>query len=328
MLSIIKKIFWSVFSLIIILLVWLLLTWFLPVGDKKEYIVVIDKGDGPKTVAKKLSASGLEFNSYIFSLLTKYKKVEQKIKIGEYKFVGPISMWRVVDQLSKTQSTEIKITLIEGWSARQVAQYLENNGLFKQEEFLSYVNNPPQELYDKYKFLEQGKSLEGYLFPDTYFVFKTITIQELVDLLLKTFERKVGEEYEANVDDFYNILKLASIVQDEVANTKDMAMVADIFLKRLKQGMPLQSDATVNYITGKGMASPLISDTQIENPYNTYRNVGLPPTPISNPGIQAIKAVINPIDNPYFFFLTTKEGVTIFSKNFDEHLFNKNKYLK
>lgn len=328
MISLFKKVFWSVFSLLFILFIWLMLTWFLPVGGKHEYVISVDSGDSSRVVANKLKASGLNYNPQIFSLLTKYKKVDQKIKIGEYKFIGPISMWQVVEQLVKTESTEIKITLIEGWSARQVAGYLENSGLFNQQEFLEYINNPPKELYAKYSFLESGKSLEGYLFPDTYFVYKTVTIEELVDLLLITFERKVGADYVANKEDFYNILKLASIVQDEVSKNNDMGMVADIFQKRLKQGMPLQSDATVNYITGKGMASPLISDTEIQNPYNTYRNKGLPPTPISNPGVQAIKAVLNPLANPYYYFLTTKDGQTIYSKTFAEHVANKNKYLK
>lgn len=325
----IKKIFFSGLTLFVLLVAWLGLTWFIPVGEKKDYVVYIESGDSARMFANKLSEKGLNFNTFIFSKLINLRNVDQKIKVGQYSFIGPISMWQVVEQIATTKSTEVKITLIEGWSAKQIATYLEKQGIIKTDEFLDYINNPPKSLYSKYTFLNNQKGLEGYLFPDTYFVYKNITTEELVDLFLKTFEKKVGPEFNGNWPlDFYNKLTLASIVQGEVGNNKDMAMVADIFIKRLNVDMPLQSDATVNYITGKGMASPLISDTEIQNPYNTYRNKGLPPTPISNPGVQAIKAVISPLANPYYFFLTTKEGEAIYSKNFNEHVANKNKYLK
>ena len=327
--GLIKKILAGFFTLIIILSIWLVSNWFLPTGEKKDYVVNVEVGDSAATVAKKLNAIGLDLNPTVFSALAHSRKVDQKIKVGRYTFVGPISLWKVINQFANTKSTEIKITLIEGWSARQIGEYLEKQGLVNADDFWTFVNEPPSELYTKYPFLKRGKSLEGFLFPDTYQVYRNASIEELVTIFLDNFESKVGAAGHNNwTSGFYDQLILASIVQDEVGSNKDMANVADIFWKRLQTNMPLQSDATINYFTNKGMASPLITDTQIDNPYNTYKYKGLPPGPISNPGVLAITSVLNPIDNPYFYFLTTKTGEVIYSKTFEEHLKNKNKYLK
>lgn len=127
---------------------------------------------------------------------------------------------------------------------------------------------------------------------------------------------------------FYEILTLASIVEKEVASKSDRAVVAGIFLSRLADSYPFQSDATVNYVTGKKTTTPSFADTKIQNDYNTYQNIGLPPTPISNPSISAIEAVLKPKKTEYYFFLTTPppENATVFSKTYEEHLKNKAKY--
>lgn len=323
------KIIIGLFIIIFILAVWLGLTWLAPVGDKKVYSLKIDKGDSVEVIAKKLTDSGLQTNPLLFMTLAKSRNLDSQIKMGLFELNGPISMWQILDQLTHSKSSEQRITIIEGWSAKQIGDYLEKQGLVKSQAFVDYINKPPQELYTRYSFLQTAKGLEGFLFPDTYQVYKNSTIEDLVKIFLDNFERKVGAVTNNTWSkDFYNQLILASIVQDEVGANKDMAQVADIFIKRLKIGMPLQSDATVNYITGKGMASPLIADTQIDNPYNTYKYPGLTPGPISNPGVLAISSVINPIDNPYYYFLTTKSGEVIYSKTFSEHVDNKNKYLK
>jgi len=127
---------------------------------------------------------------------------------------------------------------------------------------------------------------------------------------------------------FFEVLTLASIIEKEVSEPEDMKMVADIFYKRLKAGIALQSDATVNYATGKSLIQPTYQDLSVNSLYNTYRYPGLPPGPISNPGINALKAAIYPTPNPYYYFLTTESGQAIYSKTYEEHLINKNKYLK
>ncbi len=127
----------------------------------------------------------------------------------------------------------------------------------------------------------------------------------------------------------HEIITLASIIEKEVRSEKDMALVAGILLKRLEIGMPLEVDSTINYITGKNDPSVQSVDLQINSPYNTYKNYGLPPGPISNPGLASIKAAVYPEESDYLFYLNRQDtGETIFSKNYDEHLTNKYKYLK
>jgi UPF0755 protein len=161
---------------------------------------------------------------------------------------------------------------------------------------------------------------EGYLFPDTYRFYLDATSEDVIKRMKDTFLKKVGN---INKDD----LILASIVQREVAGAEDMKIVAGIFKKRLVKGIALQADSTVNYVTGKSNPRSLIKDTKIDSPYNTYKYPGLPPGPISNPGLSAILAVKNPETSPYLYFLTTPDNKVIYSKNFEEHKQARFKYL-
>lgn len=150
--------------------------------------------------------------------------------------------------------------------------------------------------------------------------------------MLRNFDDKLTPEMRAEIKKqgrtVYQVLTLASIVEKEMFGYESRRQVAGVFYNRLKIGMPLQSDATVNYITGKGMTRPTIADTKIDNRYNTYKYYGLPPGPICNPSIESIKAVIYPASNNYLYFLTTPDNQIIFSKTMDEHLKNQYKYFK
>jgi UPF0755 protein len=131
------------------------------------------------------------------------------------------------------------------------------------------------------------------------------------------------------IKNLYDILIMASIVEKESPDKKEMPTIAGVFYNRLGIGMPLQSDATINYIVGEGRAQATAQDIEVDSPYNTYKYVGLPPSPICNPGIDAIKAAIYPEKTDYYYFLTTQDGErkTYFSKTYEEHLKNKAKYL-
>lgn len=126
----------------------------------------------------------------------------------------------------------------------------------------------------------------------------------------------------------HEILTLSSIIEKEVSSDEDRAIVSGIFHKRLKVGMGLQSDATVNYATGKGETRPSYDDISVDSPYNTYKYRGLPPGPISNPSLSAIRAALAPKESPYLYFLTTEEGKVIYSRTYEEHIIAKRKYLK
>ena len=201
------------------------------------------------------------------------------------------------------------------------------------------VTNSPSDFTEQQDILSgipSGKGLEGYLFPDTYRFRKDADAKTISETMIITLKRRLAENniiipdhlVMQNGMTFHQVITLASIVEREVRSKEDMAHVAGIFLTRFKIGMALQADSTVNFVTGKLDASVSITDSHVDSPYNTYKYLGLPPGPISNPGMNAIQAVLNPVASNDLYFLTTPAGQVIYSKTFDEHVANKYKYLK
>ncbi|MCX6786073.1 MAG: endolytic transglycosylase MltG [Candidatus Komeilibacteria bacterium] len=232
------------------------------------------------------------------------------------------------------QNNETCLRLIEGWNNKEIAKYLAENSSIKAEDFLNLTGKDLSQFTSTYDFLADKPvtaDLEGYLFPDTYRVFKSATTLEIVKKMLDNFNNKLTPALRAEIKNrqqsIFETITLASIIEKEVRNPEDMKMVADIFYKRLSAGIALQSDATINYITGKGLVQPIAKDLAIDSPYNTYKYKGLTPTPIANPGINAITAAVYPKSNPYYYFLTAPDGQVIYSKTYAEHIANKKKYL-
>jgi len=249
---------------------------------------------------------------------------------------------------------EETIQIIEGWNNYDIAEYLEEEGLYQSEEFLKVAglpridyrkNNQASALNDfskEFSFLDDKPKyygLEGYLFPDTYRIYASSTVTEVIEKMLANFDKKLTPQMRADIKSqgktIYEIITLASIVEKEApinyqtSSDRDARIIAGIFLNRLKIGQGLQSDATLSYIYGDN--KPAHSGAELDNssPYNTYKYRGLPPGPICNPGILAIKAAIYPIVTDYNYFLTPKgkENV-IYARTYEEHLQNKYKYLK
>lgn len=299
----------------------------------------IEPGQGVKVIGQKLADQGLIKSKFAFETYIWLRKYDKKIKAGEYKLNPSMSIWEIVNQLIISPSIQEKeIKIIEGWNANQIAQYLEEQGLFKKEAFLSEISDVGKyaKLYsfiadDKNSILNGGKNLEGYLFPDTYRVFADATAEDIVKKMLDNFNLKLNDELRDEIykqgKSIYEVVILASIIEKEVAKDEDRSMVADIFYKRIKEGIALQSDATINYITGGKTTTPSSQDLEKESLYNTYKYRGLTPGPICNPGLSAIKASIRPKANPYWYFLTDKEGNAIYSRTFNEHKANKLKYI-
>ena len=179
-----------------------------------------------------------------------------------------------------------------------------------------------------------GASLEGFLFPDTYRVFKGSTSEEIINKMLTNFETKLTLELRSIIANkeatIFQTITMASILEKEIRLSDDLSVAADVFYKRLRVSKPLESDATLNYVLPAALRKSRLSTADLKNssPYNTYRYQGLPPGPIGNPGMKAIEAAILPQPNNYWFFLTTPDGETIFSKTAEEHIRNKQKYLK
>jgi len=294
----------------------------------------IEQGWGVNKISLELYQKGLIRNQFYFESYVWLKGLERNFKAGTHQISPSMNIEQVVATMIEPGDSEQVITIIEGWNIYEIATYLEKEGLVEAQEFINFVNNPKSELVDDYSFLSDkpyGVSLEGYLFPDTYRVYKNSNIVDIVKKILDNFEKRVSQgniqRIKAMDKSVYDVLTLASIIEKEVRDSYDMKMVSDIFTKRLKAGIALQSDATVNYITGKGLAQPSLNDLAIDHPYNTYKYRDLPPGPISNPSFYAILAALEPVANPYYYFLTTPDGEVIYSENYEEHLINKANYL-
>lgn len=249
---------------------------------------------------------------------------------------------------------EKNVRLIEGWSSRDMDKYFQEQGLWSSGEFLSIVNsfqgedgddeNQPasalinKDILKKFSFLPSDYSLEGYLYPDTYRIYASSSPDELIIKMLDNFDRHLTPEMRADIKKqnktVAEIVIMASLLEKEAPidyannDNHDAKIIAGIFWDRIRAGQALQSCATLAYILGVNKVQYSAADTQVDSPYNTYKYRGLPPSPISNPGILAIEAAIYPISTNYNYFLTPAGSKNIiYASSYEQHLRNKNKYL-
>ncbi len=215
-------------------------------------------------------------------------------------------------------------------------EYLEEKGL-KKDEFLKLSKKDFSDSFDFLKDKPKDLSLEGYIFPDTYYINKqNITnsgqLEYLIKIFLENFKKKLTSEMREEINrqekTIFKIIIMASMIEKEVKIPEDKKIVSGILWKRLENNIPLQVDATISYITGKKGINISIDDTKIDSPYNTYKYRGLPLGPISNPGLESIIAAIYPETSAFWYYLSTPDGTTIFSKTLEEHNIAKQKYLK
>ena len=261
-----------------------------------------------------------------------------QVKSGTYVFTGDVTLPVITAQITQRKESrdEVEITLLEGWTNEDMAEHLTSAELVEYDEFINIAETKHSQTIlpdNEYPFLV-GKplsvGLNGFLFPDTYRFFIGETEINIVEKMLNNFGSKFDEQMrqdlEAQGRNVYDAVTLASIVEKEVRLPEEKAIVAGIFLKRMENGMRIESDATINYITKKNTTTPSGSDLNVESAYNTYRNDGLPPTPINNPGLDSLRAVVYPEDSEYWFFLTTPEGEVKYSQNYDQHLETRAQY--
>ncbi len=315
-------------------------------GQTKNFI--IKQGEGVNQISKNLKDEDLLDSSFIFETLLWLKGAENKVKAGDYKIKDTWSISELINALisGKTIENETNITIIEGWNLQDIADYLEKQNIAKANNFLDIVGYPaidynqnsdlpkPKDFSDDYPFLAskpKNLSLEGYLFPDTYRIYKNATIEDIVRKMLDNFGQKITPEMMTDIKkqgkNLHEILTLASIIEKEANTLENKKRVAGVYYNRLAKGIALQADPTVNYITGKTTDRPTYEDLENDNPYNTYLYPGLPPGPITNPGLDSITAAIYPEKNDYYYFINTPGGDMVFSKTFEEHKQNRLKYF-
>lgn len=313
---------------------------FLLSPDKKteEIVFEIPAGATIDQIARSLQSQNIISSRVFFKTYMKVFDVSA-LQAGQFALKPNMSFRSIIAVLTNAKSNEVQVTIPEGFTRDQIGSALAPVLPSASASAWATATNSPTSYLQSTPLLTgipAGQGLEGYLFPDTYRFRKEADARTVAETMILTLVRRLAENdivvpshlVMENGMTFHEVLTLASIVEREVRSAEDMAHVAGIFFTRMKIGMALQADATVNYVTGKKDPGVSLEDTQIDSPYNTYKQLGLPPGPISNPGMNAIKAVLHPIDSDDLYYLTTPEGQVIYSKTFDEHVQNKYKYLK
>lgn len=298
---------------------------------KEEKIFEIRKGSGNGEIAKKLAEEELISGEIYFYYYSKSQGIINKILPGIYKLSGSMTIPEIAHIITNPQDLRVKITFPEGWDSKKMAARLDENGL-PGKDFLELIGDVDM-FRDKYDFLSDSKikSLEGYLFPDTYYFPSDSDGEKIIKLMLNNFGLKVNSEIREEIRNqkktILEIVSMASILEMEVKSKEDREIVSGIFWNRILESMPLQSCATLAYVLGEKKKQYSYEDTQVKSEYNTYLNAGLPPGPIGNPGIVSILAATYPEKTNYFFFLSDpKTGETIFAKTAEEHNANKVRY--
>ena len=293
----------------------------LPVNKnaEKSVMFVVNKGENLDSIINKLSSEKLIRNRVVFYLVVKQLGIERKIQAGDFRLSQSMSAEEIAKELTHG-AVDIWVTVREGLRKEEVAEIMSKEFDISETEF----NN---------------LSREGYLFPDTYLIPKNPSVEQIVNIMESTFNKRYSEELQkkARKNGFTDLelITFASIIEKE-ATANDKQEVADILFKRLRDNYPLQVDATVQYALGYQVnekrwwkKQTTFEDLKIESPYNTYKNVGLPPNPICSPSLASIKAAANAsVDTPYMFYLHDRKGKTYYAETYDQHLENIEKYLR
>lgn len=287
--------------------------------DSKPTVFVIARGEGARSVATRLAAEKLTRSSTGFFVLVKMMGIERNLQAGDYRLNRTMDASTVAQALTHG-TLDVWITTLEGWRTEEIATKLSQELAIPEREFLRVAH-------------------EGYMFPDTYRIPKDATVSAIVQLFQANFDKKVDAQLRNEAKktglSFDEVITLASIVEREGRSDNDRPIIAGIFLRRLKADMALETDATIQYAIGYQPAEKswwkkylTDDDKKVVSPFNTYRNPGLPPHPISNPGLASIKAVIYPKETEYWYYIHDPTGMAHYAKTIMEHNANVSKYLQ
>ena len=274
-----------------------------------------------------LKETGTIKSRWHFLVMGQIFKAFNSIRAGEYEFSARVSTWTVLQKLARGEIAICKITIPEGWTAQDIADLLSREKLVDPKIFLMLVNDSNY-VIDDFKF---PKNLEGYLFPDTYYFTKgTSTENSIIGQMLSQFKKKVidglGKDIKGSNHSLGKIITMASIVEKEAIVNVERPIIAGVFYKRLRMGMPLQSDPTARYAISKYAGALTMQDLRTRSPFNTYLYAGLPPHAICNPGIPSIQAALHPQDDGYLYFVSKNDGTHFFSRKYEDHRKAKRKY--
>lgn len=291
-----------------------------PYGNKDEVVLVdIPTGSSFYKATEILNKAGLIKSRYLFYYLALTKRAFRSIRAGEYEFSDSMTPGAVIDKLLRGEVKLYIITIPEDLTTKQIAEILTKYKLIDEEAFF--------ELAVDRDFLKSlgitAKSIEGYLFPDTYYFDRSMSTRQIMRIMVSEFRKKVtpemvkrAEKLGFNVNQF---VTFASIVGKESGNQPEKPIISAVFHNRLRKRMPLQSDPTAVYDLKDFSGKIRRSHLKRKSPYNTYVIGGLPPGPIANPGIDSLKATLNPAQVNFLYFVSKKDGTHYFSSSLDMH---------
>jgi len=295
---------------------------FLPTFDQKKVTVKIPKGTDSKKISQILWENRVIPNRWLFSLVVKLLRWEGELKAGFYEFESP-SLVSVLYKIKKGEVKLYKVTIPEGLPKWRVAELLEREKIVDADPFLEVVDHPG-DFYEEFPWLFSADSLEGYLFPETYYFSREEDPRRVTRRFLTKFEKTILPLYRERKEkcdlSLHEIVILASIVEKEAQVNYEKPLIAAVFYNRLKRGMKLRADPTVKYALGsfrQRLNKRMLSYPSI---YNTYLYSGLPPGPICSPGVESIRAVLHPARVDYLYFVAKGDGTHKFSQTYKQHL--------
>ncbi len=292
---------------------------YLPYGPTTETFVDIAPGTGTQAIAAQLEQAGVIRTQYAFDLLRAIKG--RTLKAGEYRFDHAVPMTEVYARLVRGDVYTRALTIPEGFNIFDIAQAVEAAGLGSRSTFLAAARQYTELIAPWHQPGDpQPQSLEGYLFPDTYHFSRHTTPLQMLTAMVRRF-RQASTQLGLTTDPARTVI-MASLVEKEVSQDAERLLVAGVFVNRLAQRMPLATDPTVIYaalLENRWRGTIYASDLQSPSPYNTYRHPGLPPGPICNPGMAALRAAISPAKTDYLYFVSDAAGHSRFSSNLKEH---------
>lgn len=288
-------------------------------ANPEPVIFVVRTGESVRSITSRLAEEGLVRSATGFYLLIKTMGIERELQAGDFRLNRAMNASEVAQELTHG-SLDVWVTTLEGWRSEEIANKLAKELDIPEQLFLPYAR-------------------EGYMFPDTYLIPRDATPAAVAEIFFDTFDRRVTDEMRASAArvglTFDEVVVLASIVEREGRTDQDRPVIAGILLKRLKADWPLQADATLQYALGYQLeektwwkAGLTQEDKTIRSPYNTYANTGLPPEPISNPGLASIKAVLNPQETDFWYYLHDPAGGVHYARTIEEHNANIAQYLQ
>lgn len=288
--------------------------WTAPFSFSSQSVFEVEKGASISAVADSLAERRIIRSPFFFKVMVVLIGRGDGVKAGDYFFTHPQNLYEVATRFVNAQYglEPLQITLPEGSNLAQMSAILDKK----------LIHFDPTIFFSKAK--------EGYVFPDTYSFLPNISTEEALAVMEKNFADKtkdLKEQIEKSGKTLDEIITMASIIEEEARVTETRQIISGILWKRIEIGMPLQVDVTFQYVNGKNTYQLSKEDLDIDSPYNTYKYTGLPPTPISNPGLDSIIAALNPKETPYLYFLSDRKGMMYYGRDFEEHKRNRALYL-